>query len=390
MKILQYCQHVLGIGHFFRTLEILKAFEGHDVILVTGGAGIDIALPQHVRTIRLPELMMDAEFTGLHAVDQKHSLEDTKKMRSRMLMDVFAVQAPDLFILELYPFGRRSFAFEINPVLAGIRDGALPATAVACSLRDILVERQKTLKYETGVLEILNAYFDVLLVHSDPTLFRLEETFSRSDAIDIPLVYTGFVAPRPNPDARTAIRDQLGIGDHERLIVASAGSGAVGAPLLEATLRAFERLRFDAGGRLMLFSGPYMPEENYRRLVQTNNPHIRVSRFSDDFLACLAAADLSISMAGYNTCMNILTAEVPALVWPFAQNREQRYRAERLASTGAMKVLEDSDLQPDRLAEHMRQAISRGYRLNRPVDLDGAAQTAHWLIHWVSGEKKFQ
>jgi predicted glycosyltransferase len=162
--------------------------------------------------------------------------------------------------------------------------------------------------------------------------------------------------------------------------VASAGSGAVGAPLMEAALEAFKRYQSDDGGRLLLFSGPFMPEASYRNLVQSNGGCIRVTRFSDDFLAYLAAADLSISMAGYNTCMNILAAEVPALVWPFAQNREQRYRADRLASIGALQVLEDDDLQADRLAEHMRQAISRGYRLNQPVSLDGAAQTAQWLI----------
>ena len=37
MKIIQYCQHVLGIGHLFRSLEISRALSDHEVILVTGG-----------------------------------------------------------------------------------------------------------------------------------------------------------------------------------------------------------------------------------------------------------------------------------------------------------------------------------------------------------------
>jgi predicted glycosyltransferase len=380
MKILQYCQHVLGIGHFFRTLEILRAFKGHEVILVTGGAEVDVDMPEHVREIRLPELMMDAQFKGLKTGGDACSLEDVKKVRSRMLLDVFSQTAPDVFILELYPFGRRSFAFEINPVLEGVRSGTLPSARVVCSLRDILVEREKTQKYENGVLKILNAYFDGLMVHSDPQLFRLEESFSRIDAFSVPLVYTGFIAPRPRPDARTTIRKQLAIRDHERLVVASAGSGAVGAPLLEAVQRAFRRFSSQPGSRLLLFAGPFLPEEDYLKLIQTEDPRIRVIRFSADFLSYLAAADLSISMAGYNTCMNILAAEVPALVWPFVQNREQRYRAERLASIGAMTVLEDEDLQPNVLSDRMHQAMSRGYRLTQAVNLDGAAHTARWLL----------
>ncbi len=39
MKILVYCQHVLGVGHFFRTLEICRALAGHDVVLVSGALG---------------------------------------------------------------------------------------------------------------------------------------------------------------------------------------------------------------------------------------------------------------------------------------------------------------------------------------------------------------
>jgi predicted glycosyltransferase len=383
MKILQYCQHVLGIGHFFRTVEILKAFEGHEVLLVTGGTGVTVDMPAHVRSISLPALMMDAEFRGLHPSDAEGSLADIKALRRRMLRDVFAEQAPDLFILELYPFGRRSFAYEINPVLDGIRNGTLPAAVVACSLRDILVERQNPLKYESGVLETLNRCFDVLLVHSDPALFRLEESFARTDAIAIPVVYTGFVAPRPDPGARTAVRARLGIRGDERLIVASAGSGAVGFPLLEAALAAFKRFQSKEGGRLLLYGGPLMLEGNYQKLAQANDANIRVRRFGQDFLSCLAAADLSISMAGYNTCMNILAAGVPALVWPFAQNREQRFRAERLAGCGLLEILDDADLQADRMAGRMAAALRHRPRPDVAIDMDGARKTAEWLVRRV-------
>ena len=68
---------------------------------------------------------------------------------------------------------------------------------------------------------------------------------------------------------------------------------------------------------------------------------MKVSRFTSDFLSYLAAADLSVSMAGYNTCMNVLASRVPSLVWPFAQNREQRLRAEVLQDRGLVGIIED-------------------------------------------------
>jgi predicted glycosyltransferase len=106
---------------------------------------------------------------------------------------------------------------------------------------------------------------------------------------------------------------------------------------------------------------------------------VQVTRFARDFLSYLAAADLSVSMGGYNTTMNILASGTPALVWPFGQNREQRLRASRLANLGVLQVLEDEDLDPDRLAAIMNDWMSRSIRPAVNINLNGAANTARWI-----------
>ena len=88
-------------------------------------------------------------------------------------------------------------------------------------------------------------------------------------------------------------------------------------------------------------------------------------------------------MAGYNTCMNILAANVPALVWPFAQNREQRMRALELAGRGRMAVLEDEMLEPRRLAAEMASALSGETAGGPGIDLSGAENSAGWLEGWM-------
>ena len=87
-------------------------------------------------------------------------------------------------------------------------------------------------------------------------------------------------------------------------------------------------------------------------------------------------------MAGYNTCMNILAAQVPALVWPFPQNREQRLRAMQLADLGWMQVLEEPDLEPARLAGLIERQLAQPHRPKKSVDLNGAVRTAEWLGAW--------
>ena len=89
-------------------------------------------------------------------------------------------------------------------------------------------------------------------------------------------------------------------------------------------------------------------------------------------------------MAGYNTTMNILATGVPALVWPFAANREQRRRAEKLADRGALKLVDDQDLKPVNLAAIIVETLKGADTKPIDIDLNGAAHTVRWLENWVN------
>jgi predicted glycosyltransferase len=383
MRIVFYCQHVLGVGHFFRSLEICRALSAHEIVLVSGGPPVAADLPPHLSEFRLPELRMDADFRELRASGGR-SIEQVKRARSSSLLGLFREQRPDLFLIELYPFGRRAFRFEIDPVLEAIGGGDLPSCRVACSVRDILVEKDRAADREAWTVEVLNRHFGAVLVHTDPTLVAFEETFGRLADIRIPVVSTGFISPRPPPGARSRIRARMGLRQSEALIVVSAGGGSVGFALLEASMRAFALLPQRQSARMAVFTGPFMPAEEVARLSSLAGGPVALHRFSTQFLSELAAADLSVSMGGYNTSMNLLAARVPALVWPFAQNREQRLRAERLARLGAVHIIADTDLEPARLAAAMGRMLANRTRPAADIDLNGAATTARWIEAWCA------
>jgi predicted glycosyltransferase len=130
---------------------------------------------------------------------------------------------------------------------------------------------------------------------------------------------------------------------------------------------------------LVVFSGPFMDQGDFDRLKRLESEDRMVKRFTPDFLSYLAAADLSVSMAGYNTCMNVLSAGTPAIVWPFSQNREQRFRAERLAQKASFKVLNDEDLMPERMAMLIRKRLLHKELSNAMINLQGSIYTAQWL-----------
>jgi predicted glycosyltransferase len=382
MKIVYYTQHVLGIGHLYRSLAVVEALAGHDVILVTGGPEAPRPRLREVRELRLEPLMMDAEFSRLSPVDPGLDLAAVKAERARALYDLFEAERPDWFVVELYPFGRKAFRFELDPVLETIRSGLWGRCRTVCGLRDILVEKKDQAAYEARVVDLIGRYFDAILVHADPNLIPLEATFGRAAELADKIAYTGYVTPRPAPGSGRRARAEMGLGADDALIVVSAGGGKVGGELLEAAIRARAYLKRPA--RMVVLTGPFVASDRFRRLEGLAGGEVEVRRFSDDFLSLLDAADLSVSMAGYNTTLNLLAARTRGLVRPFDQNREQRLRSEALAARGVLKVLEEKDVADGRrLARLMAEGLDLGPPPDAGLELDGAARTARWLEQWA-------
>lgn len=385
MNIIFYCQYVWGMGHLVRSLEFARALAGHDVTLVAGGQEVALNLPDHVDLVRLPTLYMDELFTTLIPGDPGRTVAQIKQERKEILDALFEQKQPDVFIVELYPFGRSIFGFELEPLLEDIRNGKFGAVTTVCSLRDILVEKKDPTAYEQRVLEKLNRDFDALLIHSDENMLRLNETFTRVDDINIPVAYTGFITQQADPADGRLLRQDLGIASEQKLIVASAGGGRSGYKLLASVLDACDILRDSLVFRLEVFSGPFMEDEAFEKLAARCASDIRIQRYTRRFLDYLHAADLSVSLAGYNTCMNLLATRVPALVYPYARQREQPLRVDKIKNLIPMKILNEDDLRPGLLSRHMLRMLQTKSSLKSPsIDLNGAANAARILCDWVN------
>ncbi len=379
-KVMFYCQHVLGMGHFIRSAEIVRRLTGFDVYFLNGGEIVPgFELPSTVETINLPPIKADVEFRDIQAIDGRSSLDEIKAIRKRRLIDEYERVKPEILVIELFPFGRLRFADELMPLLERA-NSAGTSTKVVCSLRDILVSKKEQQQFEEDACRIVNRYFDLLLVHSDPRFQRLEETFPRYSELKCPVVYTGFV--NQTIDENDSIADPLDLLPGQKSILVSIGGGRVGAELIDCAIEAGTRLTGRLPHRMFVFTGPYLPEAEFLRLRAKAGiaPGIKLDRYSARFISYLRQADVSISMAGYNTCMNIITTSPRAIVYPFTgnNNEEQSIRAEKLRALGIVDVIRGQDLNAETLAEMIVFALSKP----KPVpgapllDLDGAGKTA--------------
>jgi predicted glycosyltransferase len=274
-----------------------------------------------------------------------------------------------VLILEMFPFGRRQFRHELVPLLesASVRR---PRPLIACSVRDILVRKDKPERLQE-MLSLLDRYYDLVLVHGDPGFAEFGLTFAGAAAITDKIRYTGFVVgelpARLSDDAR---RD---------FVLVSAGGGAVGAPLLQAALRArpMTKLR-DAPWHVI--TGPNLAKGDFAALQDGAAKQLRIERFRPDFPQLLAACRVSVSQAGYNTLMEILAVGARAVVVPFAdgQESEQPLRAQLLAERGLVQAVDPRELDPERLAKAIDAAAAMPLPANA-FNLAGATSTAQIL-----------
>jgi predicted glycosyltransferase len=371
-RLLFYCQHSLGLGHLARSLALCQALARRfDVTLLSGGTlPPGIAPPDGVELVPLPSLTL-APDGQLVADGAGRDLDAaTRERRARMLHALRASQ-PRVLVVELFPFGRKKFAGELEPLIEAARSqGAL----VACSLRDILVSRgERQAAHDERAARVVNRLFDAVLVHSDPRFARLDESFRPDTRLRVPVHHTGFVLP-PAPHSGGARRDR---------VVVSAGGGRVGEPLLRAAVGAHE-----PGTPMTVVAGPFLPEETWRSLrgAAHSRRGLELVRCVPDLEAELQSAAASVSQCGYNTALEVVRSGVPALFVPFAApgEDEQTRRAARLAALGCARMLHAHALDSERLAAELRSL--RAFTPARTgLDMDGAERSAERLEQLVRG-----
>ncbi len=378
-RILIHVQHLLGIGHLRRAerlAEMLVA-RGAQVMLMSGGMPRTGLVSAAVEFVQLPPVRArDATFSEL--VDPQGQPVGAAWRTARQAavgacLDRFA---PDCLITELFPFGRRKFAFELLPLLEAAR--ARPQRPlVLASVRDVLVPPADPARM-ADMLAWAERYYDRILVHGDERFLPLETSFPQAWKISRLLRYTGYLTDAsPAPDA-VSRQDVTG-----RSVLVSAGGGAVGERLLRTALHARALSGPAAALPWRLFVGPHGPPDLLSQLRAAAPDGVSVEPNRGDFPALLHAAALSISQAGYNTVSEVFAARQRAVLVPFAGAREseQTVRATAAARHGLAVCVGEDRLSAETLGWAVADALVRPLPSAQAYpNLTGAERAADWIL----------
>lgn len=371
-KVFFYVQHLWGVGHVYRATRIAKGLlkHGFEVHLVWGGTrilgfdfeGINIHYLTAVRT-------SDVSFSQLLNEQYEVFTDDDEKARCKTLLDLFDNVHPDILITEAYPFGRRQMRFELLPLLERANERSKPPL-IAASIRDIMQEGRKKKRVKES-LDLIEQYYDIVLVHGDKKLIPIEETLQGAGHFMEKVRYTGLVTPEPiESDSHS---------EYSCDVLVTVGGGAFGQRLTRTALQAM-RYSKQFPNNWIVSAGTELSENEFNMLLDTCPDGMRIVRYIPNLASEMKHCKVSVSHAGYNTVADILRSECRAVLYPYTGGKEteQFRRSTIMAKRGLVIHLEPDHLSSENLASAIDQAA-----LLQPtkhmLDIEGASKSAEIL-----------
>ena len=367
-RVLVYSHDTFGLGNIRRMLEISRHLVDSDpevsVLIITGSPMLHaFRIPPRIDYVKLPCLARTVQ--GNYASKYLNlSLDEAVRLRANVIRSAVLDFDPDLILVDKKPFG-------VKDELAGIfkplsARGRRPKLVLL--LRDILDSPEATTPVwrKNRHYEAISAYYDEVLVVGTPEVFDLgvEYAFPRRAAAKI--TYCGYIARSRSLRSGCAVREELGIGPSERLVLATAGGGQDGFALLRTYLEALSCLPQASAPRSLVVCGPEMSEAQREALAALARrvPGVALQPFSDDMMSLIDAADLVVCMGGYNTVCEVLTMRKRAIVVPrFRPVQEQWIRADRMAARGLLRALHPDALSAQSLGAALAEELAA---LGRP------------------------
>lgn len=366
-RVMLYSQDGRGLGHLRRahaiSSRLAEVAPDAAVLTVTDSPlGRFFENPPGQDHLKLPSIVKEGPGQW-RSLNLPLGIREVRALRADLLHTTALHFRPDVLLVDHMPHGAQG---ELLPMLDTL--SALGDTTIVLGLRDILdapdVVRERWCL--EGAYEVIERYYDRVLVYGERDVFDVAERYAMPESVLPKLRYCGYVCtPRTARYARR-IRQELlaGAAPGTRLIVAMAGGGADAFPVMRTLLGAAPRIHAAQPCRFVLIAGPFMPREERRRLqdeAAASGLSIRVREKVSDTLSYIDAADALVTMAGYNTTVEVLRAGRRAVLVPrCGPSAEQRLRAELFSERGWVDAVPPERLAPDGLAASVLRALEQG------------------------------
>jgi len=362
-RVLFYSPDSYGLGHVRRTIAIaervLEEFAEGSALVLTGAPRAHwFAYPPRCDYLKLPSVTKGED--GRYAcLDLDLTLEETVRMRSRLIQEAAASFRPDVLLVDHNPIGLLGEAVPVLDDMAASHPGALRILG----LRDVLDEPEAVLAVwrRDRVFEVLRRRYDLVLVYGQPDFFDPIRSYRFPADVAAKTRFVGYIGRnggRTDPDeVRRGFAPRTG-----RLVVLTVGGGGDGNLLVRAFLEAVEGLGPEPPFESVVVTGPLMSPRKRERFRQwaARLDGVHLIEHAEDMPGLFRAADFVVAMGGYNTVAELAYVGARAVLVPRTfPRKEQLLRARRLEERGVASVLLPEEATPDRLARECLKGLER-------------------------------
>ncbi len=391
MRLVIYSHDTFGLGNIRRTLAICKhlnqSISDLSTLIVTGSPMLHhFRIPEGVDYVKLPCLKRDE--TGDLAVRYIRNLEvrEVVAVRRDALFSIIRSFKPDILLVDKKPGG---LAGELIPSIEDLKF-TRPHAKVVLLLRDILDSPSQTMNVwkRHRHYELLANYYDAVLVLGERQLFDVCAEYRFPSAVRAIVKYCGYIGRESGARTRDTMRHQLGVSESEQLVVVTTGGGEDGYDLIHNYLSGLEYLPAKNRPASLIITGPELGASKQAEIHSSASRHERVQivEFTDDMMAFLDAADVVVSMGGYNTICEILSLRKRAVIVPRIRPvSEQWIRAERMAARGLFRAIHPDKITPESLMKEVSAELSA----NRvcpltaaTINMDALPRIAAFMDDW--------
>ena len=395
LRIAIYSQDGFGLGHMQRTCSIaweLYRLRPDASILTFSDSQLGQFFPisPHHDYIKLPSIAKEGP-GNWKATHLQMSFPDILQLRKELISNALLHYAPDVFLVDHMPHGAMG---ELLPALEAMSHFGMQTQNVL-GLRDILDSPDVTInrwKVE-GAYEVIERHYARILVFGMQDVYDVAEQYQLPESATRKMFYCGYVSSLDNERNAYTIRARYlaGKSTDTRLIVVMAGGGADAFSMMSTLVEALPKVLEDQSCTVAVITGPFMPVELIadleRRAVRLP---IHMLEAVGDSPSYIAAADLVIAMAGYNTSVEILRMKTPAILIPRSgPSAEQRTRARLFSAKHWVDMIDPDELTPETLAEcissHLRHP--NGLKPSALPNLSGAAVAAKHTLAVLASKK---
>lgn len=287
-KVMFFAYDGTGLGHLMRLIKIaLGLSKSCEILVISGHKALPELIPETIDFFLIPNFYELRERNN-------YTNEQANSIRISVLDHIFKEYAPDVFVTDYLPFGKRRELTNIVTKSKCLKYFILRSDIGGEKLahEDVFSKRN---------IDILNKYYKRILIASDQSVTPMKQYSWLPVRTKNMMSYIGFVAYSISDRDIYMTRNKFLVEPYNKWLVCSAGGGKRGNEFIEkcielSSIKSFNDWKIDIiFGNYSSMPWPFGDQQHHT----VNN--VTFHKWIKDLYLIHAAADCVICSGGYNT-----------------------------------------------------------------------------------------